>query len=77
MTTITVEIDKKEDLSNLTEYIDRMGLKYEVDEHVGLLYTDEIKNTLDERYDDYKNGIDLVTQADSQQKINELLASKR
>lgn len=32
MTTLTVEIDKKEDLSNLTEYFNRLGLRYEVDE---------------------------------------------
>ncbi len=77
MTTITVEIDKKEDLSNLTEYINRLGLKYEVDENEGLLYTDDIKNTLDERYDEYKNGIDLISQQESKQKIQELLAAKK
>ncbi|MCO5945565.1 hypothetical protein [Mucilaginibacter flavidus] len=77
MTTITVEIDKKEDLSNLTEYINRLGLKYEVDDNEGLLYTDDVKNTLDERYDEYKNGIDLISQQESKQKIQELLAAKK
>jgi len=77
MTTITVEIDKKEDLSNLTEYINRLGLKYEVDENEGLLYTDDIKNTLDKRYDEYKNGVDLINQQESKQKIQELLAAKK
>jgi len=32
MTILTVEIDKKEDLSNLTEYFNRLGLRYEVGE---------------------------------------------
>ena len=77
MTTITVEIDKKEDLSNLTEYINRLGLKYEVDENAGLLYTDDVKKTLDERYEEYKNGIGLISQQESKRKIQELLAAKK
>lgn len=77
MTTITVEIDKKEDLSDLTAYIDRLGLKYEVEEGEELLYTHEVKKMLDERYDDYKNGGGMISQAESQQRIRDLLASKK
>ena len=33
MTILTVEIDKKEDLSSLTEYFNRLGLRYEVGEN--------------------------------------------
>ncbi len=40
-----------------------------------LPYTDEIKNTLDKRYNEYKNGIDLISPSESHRKIYKLLAS--
>ena len=43
MTTITVEIDKDKDLAALKNFIGGLGLKYEVEENEGLVYSDEIK----------------------------------
>ena len=45
MTTITVEINKDKDLSDLKQFIDRMGLKYQVDEDEEPVYTEELKKT--------------------------------
>lgn len=53
MTTITIEIDREQDLSALKEVIDQMGLKYEVEEYDHLEYTDEFKAMLDKRYEEY------------------------
>jgi hypothetical protein len=79
MTTLTIEIDKKEDLSNLTEYIDRLGLRYEVeeDEDADFEYTDEVKRMLDERYEDCINGKNMISAEESQRQIRELLASRK
>jgi hypothetical protein len=78
MTTITVEIDKDKDLSDLKQFIDRMGLKYEVEEDEGLLYTDELEKLLDIRYEEYKNGsVEMISAIESQKKIHALLASKK
>ena len=75
MTTLTVEIDKDKDLSAVKEFIGRLGLKYHEEDTEGLLYTDEIKNVLDERYDDYLKGkVDLVGATESQKRIQDLLA---
>jgi len=77
MTTITVEIDKDQDLSALKEFIGELGLKYQVEESEVLLYTSEIKNELDMRYNDYKEGkVELVSAKESQKKIQALLAPK-
>jgi len=77
MTTPTVEIDKKEDLSSLIDYISRLGLKYGIEENEGMEYTDEVKKMLDERYDDCINGINMISQEESKQGIRDLLNSKR
>lgn len=77
MTTLTIEIDKKEDLSSLTEYIKRLGLRYEVDEDEELVYTDEVKNMLDERYDDCVNDINMISAEESKKEIRDLLASRK
>ncbi len=53
MTTITVEIDKDKDLLALKEFTRRLGLKYQVEEREGLLYTDVVKNMYNQRYNDY------------------------
>lgn len=77
MTTFTVEIDKDKHLSALKEFVDNLGLNYQVDEREGLLYTDEVKNLLDKRYQDYKDGlVELLSAEESQKKIKDLLASK-
>lgn len=77
MTTLTIEIDKKEDLSSLTEYIKRLGLRYEVDEDEELVYTDEVKKMLDERYDDCVNDINMISAEESKKEIRDLLASRK
>lgn len=77
MTTLTIEIDKKEDLSSLTEYIKRLGLRYEVDEDEELVYTDEVKKMLDERYDDCSNDINMISAEESKKEIRDLLASRK
>lgn len=56
MTTLTVEIDKVQDLSAVKEFISQLGLNYEVYEQEELRYTDEIKQNLDNRYEEYKEG---------------------
>jgi hypothetical protein len=56
MTTITVKIDKENDLSAMKELIDRLGLQYQADDAGDGLYTNEFKNLLDQRYEDYLNG---------------------
>ena len=77
MTTFTVEIDKDKHLSALKEFVDNLGLNYQVDEREGLLYTDEVNNLLDKRYQDYKDGlVELLSAEESQKKIKDLLASK-
>ena len=77
MTTFTVEIDKDKDLSALKEIAGKLGLKYQVDEREGLLYTDDLKNMLDKRYQEFKDGaVELIDARESQKRIQELLASK-
>ena len=76
MTTITVEIGKDKDLSALKEFIGRLGLNYHVDEREGLLYTEDVKNMLDKRYNDYLEGaVEMVSAEESQKKIQDLLAA--
>ena len=76
MTTLTVEIGKDKDLSALKEFADRLGLKYQVEEREGMLYTDEVKNMLDKRYHDYREGIvELIRAGESQKKIHDLLTA--
>jgi len=77
MTTFTVEIDKDKDLSTLKEIAGKLGLKYQVDEREGLLYTDDLKNMLDKRYQEYQDGaVELINAKESQKRIQDLLASK-
>jgi hypothetical protein len=76
MTTLTVEIDKDKDLSALKEFIGRLGLKYAVEDNDGLLYTDEVKSELDKRYQDYLEGMEMVSAEESKKKIQILLATK-
>jgi len=77
MTTFTVEIDKDKDLSALKEIAGKLGLKYQVDERDGLLYTDDLKNMLDKRYQEFKDGaVELINAKESQKRIQDLLASK-
>ena len=59
----------------LKEFAGRLGLKYQVEEREGILYTDEVKNMLDKRYQDYRDGIvEMVSAGESQKKIQGLLA---
>jgi len=75
MTTITVEIDKDKDISALKEFIGQLGLSYQVDTDEGTLYTTEVKNMLDQRYNDYLAGnAETISAGDSQKRIKELLA---
>jgi hypothetical protein len=77
MTTITVEIDKDKDLLALKEFAGRLGLKYQVEEREGILYTDEVKDMLDKRYHDYREGVvEMVSAEESQKKIQDLLAAE-
>jgi hypothetical protein len=77
MTTITVEIGKDKDLSALKEFIGRLGLNYQVDEREGVLYTEDVKNMLDKRYNDYLEGaVEMTSAEESQRKIKNLLAVK-
>jgi hypothetical protein len=74
MTTLTVEIDKDEDLSDLKEFINRLGLRYHVDDSI---YTEQVKAMLDERCDDYRyNKVEMVSSEDSQKRIEALLANQ-
>ncbi|HWZ03941.1 MAG TPA: hypothetical protein VNX40_10065 [Mucilaginibacter sp.] len=76
MTTLTIEIDKDKDLSALKEFIGHLGLKYQIEENEGLLYTDELKNELDRRYAEYQQGKEMVSAEESQKRIQNLLVSK-
>lgn len=78
MTTLTVEIDKARDLSALKEFIAQLGLNYEIDEQEELNYTDEVKQTLDNRYQEYKEGkVQMISEEESREEILRLLASKK
>jgi hypothetical protein len=72
MTKIDSKIVK---FSTLTKHIKQLDLSHESAEYDNLSYSDEIINTLDERYTDYKNGIELVSQGESHRKIYKLFAS--
>ena len=77
MTTITVEIDKDKDLSAVEEFIAGLGLTYHILPAEPTFYTDDLKNTLDQRYDDYLQGkVELIEADDSKEKIAALLAGK-
>lgn len=73
MTTKTVEIKKEKDFSALKEFMAQLALNYYVDGGKQLIYTDEVKATLDNRYADYKNGIKMVSAEEGQQEIQLLL----
>ncbi len=77
MTTITVEISKTNDLAALKSFIAERGLKYEVDEIEDFVYTDEIKDLLDNRYEEFKNGtVKMVSAEESKERIKQLLNGK-
>lgn len=78
MTTLTVEIDKAKDLSALKEFIAQLGLNYQIDEQEEFYLTDEIKQTLDDRYQEYKEGkVKMITEEESQEEVLRLLASRK
>lgn len=66
---------KKKSFPKVTEYIKQLGSSLDSAGNDDSYYPDEIKNILDKRYKDYKNGIDLVDQEESRRKIHELFAS--
>ena len=73
MTTLTIEINKDEDLSALKEFIVNMGLAYHLEENDKAL-TDDIKNMLDERYLDYKEGrVKSISAEESKERIKTLI----
>jgi hypothetical protein len=73
MTTITVEITKDKDLTAIKEFIAQLGLKFRVADTELLVYTDELKNMLDQRYADYQAGnINLISEEESRQKIQKI-----
>ncbi|MDR3695408.1 hypothetical protein [Mucilaginibacter sp.] len=78
MTTLTIEIDRAKDkeLSALKEFIGHLGLKYQIEENEGLLYTDELKNELDRRYAEYQQGKEMVSAEESRKRIKNLLVSR-
>ena len=77
MTRITIEAIKDKDFPVLKNYLESLGLKYQVNGHHDLLYNDEVKNTLDERFHDCQKGtIGMVCAEESQKKIQALLADK-
>ncbi|WP_428328907.1 hypothetical protein [Mucilaginibacter sp.] len=78
MTTITVEIDKDNDLLALKQLMGKLGLKYQINENNDLLYGSDVKALLDKRYTDFKSGeINMVNQQESQHKIQQILASEK
>ncbi|CAN5503102.1 hypothetical protein BH09BAC6_BH09BAC6_22640 [soil metagenome] len=78
MTTLTVEIDKDKDLSALKDFISGLGLKYQVENTDSVVYTNELINMLDSRYNDYQQGkVELVSPTESKNRIQELLAAKK
>ena len=78
MTTLTVEINKDQDLSAIKDFIAKLGLNYEVEQNEGLVYTDEVKQTLDKRYADYKAGnVTMVSADESKKQIETLFAGKK
>jgi len=78
MTTLTVEINKDKDLLALKEFIGQLGLKYEIEENGALLYTDEVKKTLDNRYSDYKAGnVIMISAEESKKRVQALLEKNK
>lgn len=79
MTTITVEIDKDQDLSAIKEFIAKLGLTYNiVVDDESLSYTDDIKNMLDKRYSDYLEGnVTLIDSEESKNRIKNLIAAQK
>jgi hypothetical protein len=78
MTTITVKIDKENDLSAMKELIDRLGLQYQVDDAGDGLYTNEFKKMLDQRYEDYLNGMaEIISEKESRERVKNLLAAQK
>jgi hypothetical protein len=55
MATITIEIDKGQDVSALKDYLSQSGYRYEFDEEE-VEYTPEFKAELDRRYEEYVSG---------------------
>lgn len=74
--TVRIEIESPEDLDSLIEYLNRAGLKYSIQDEEDI-YTDEFKKMLDDRYKDIKNGINMVSQEESEKQIQNLLNSRR
>ncbi len=78
MTTITVKIDKENDLSAMKELIDRLGLQYQVEDAGDGLYTNEFKNMIDQRYEDYLNGkAEIISEEESRERVKNLLAAQK
>ena len=77
MTTITIEIDKDQDVSELKNYLSKSGYSYEVNEGE-VEYTPEFKTELDRRYGDYLSGkAPAISAEESQRRIRELLEKGR
>ena len=77
MTTITVEIEADKDLSALKEFINQLGLKYQVEEENALIFTEELKNLLDNRQQNYLAGnVSILSADESQNRVQNLLRDK-
>ncbi|MDP9076694.1 MAG: hypothetical protein M3O71_04660 [Bacteroidota bacterium] len=65
------------DIGNKWQIITPSELKDKIDRDKELLYSDEFRNLLDARYCDYRDGIEMISAAESGEKIQMILASKK
>jgi hypothetical protein len=70
-------VKMSEDFVSRQRIVAPIELKYEVEEDKELLYSDEFRNLLDARYSDYRNGIEMISAAESYEKIQIRLASEK
>ncbi|PWG78189.1 DUF2683 family protein [Pararcticibacter amylolyticus] len=72
MATLTVNIDNERDLAALKDFLMRLGMKYHITGEAD--YSDEFKLTLDNRYEEYKEGkVTMISAGESQNRIQQLL----
>ncbi|KAA8474927.1 hypothetical protein BDE36_0221 [Arcticibacter tournemirensis] len=78
MATLTVNIDNEKHLPVLKEFLVGLGLKFHIEADSESSYSDELKEKLDKRYQDYIDGsVSMISADDSRKRIQQILAAGR
>lgn len=77
MATLTVEIDRTNDLSAVKDFIERLGLSYQVKETDIMQYSEGLQSIMDKPYTSFEAGPESkISKEESKRRIQEMLITK-